>query len=101
MSETDQVSSRSILFLFFSIECPSLFGLDVINPFCLEWESNDDFIAQPPMCCPPVPKCKFDGACTYKGIKFQNTDNIPANMSGCEQRCYCEDGEVKCQDACR
>ena len=87
--------------LFPPIECPSLFGLDVINPFCLEWESNDDFIAQPPMCCPPVPKCKFDGACTYKGIKFQNTDNIPANMSGCEQRCYCEDGEVKCQDACR
>ena len=82
------------------IQCPSNFGLDVINPFCLEWENTESFVAEPPLCCPPVPKCKSDGACDYKGVKFNNYDNIPANMTGCEQRCYCENGEVLCQEAC-
>lgn len=83
-----------------SIKCPSSFGLDVINPFCLEWESHEDFEAKPPMCCPPVPKCKTDGACVYKDQKFNNYDNIPANLTGCEERCYCENGQVLCQPAC-
>ena len=52
------------------------------------------------MCCPPVPICITDGACTYEGQKFNNYDNIPANLTGCEQRCYCENGEVLCQEAC-
>ncbi len=82
------------------IKCPSRFGLDVINPFCLEWESHKEFVPTPPSCCPPVPKCMFDGACEYKGQKFINFDNIPANMTGCEQRCHCENGEVQCQEAC-
>ena len=83
-----------------AIKCPSEFGLDVINPFCLEWENHEDFVPQSPMCCPPVPTCKSDGSCHYNGQKFNNYDNIPANLTGCEKRCYCENGEVLCQDAC-
>ena len=64
------------------IKCPSEFGLDVINPFCLEWEKHDDFVPKPPTCCPPVPKCLSDGSCEYKGEKFKNYDNIPANLTG-------------------
>ena len=64
------------------IKCPSEFGLDVINPFCLEWEKHDDFVPKPPACCPPVPICLSDGSCQYKGEKFNNYDNIPANLTG-------------------
>ncbi len=79
------------------IKCPSSFGLDVINPFCLEWDHHEDFSPSPPMCCPPVPTCKSDGRCEYPGEKFNNFDNIPVRLSGCEKRCYCENGEVLCQ----
>lgn len=82
------------------IKCPSKFGLDVINPFCLEWDEHKDFVPLAPMCCPPVPVCKNDGSCLYEGQKFNNYDNIPANMTGCEDRCYCENSEVLCQKAC-
>lgn len=83
-----------------AIKCPSDFGLDVINPFCLEWETFEDFEAISPNCCPPVPKCKTDGSCTYKEKKFNNYENIPANLTGCEERCYCENGEILCVPAC-
>jgi len=82
------------------IECPHEFGLDVINPNCIEWEKYDDFIATPPTCCPPVPTCKSDGSCQYKGKNFTNYDSIPEELSGCEQRCHCEDEEVLCRNAC-
>ena len=49
---------------------------------------------------PPVPECVSDGTCVYKGVKFNNYDNIPANMTGCKDRCYCENSEVLCQEAC-
>ncbi len=82
------------------IKCPSAFGLDVINPFCLEWDNHDNFVPEPPMCCPPVPKCLSDGSCEYKGEKFINYDNIPSNLTGCDTRCHCENGKVECRAAC-
>jgi len=51
------------------IKCPSSFGLDVINPFCLKWDEHSDFVAKPPMCCPPLPVCLSDGTCEYHGQK--------------------------------
>ena len=51
------------------IQCPSSFGLDVTNPFCLRWDEHADFVPKPPMCCPPIPVCLSDGSCDYKGHK--------------------------------
>ena len=82
------------------IECPSEFGLDVINPNCIEWDKHEDFIPTSPNCCPPLPVCISDGSCQYKGQNFTNYDSIPEELTGCEQRCHCEDGEVQCRDAC-
>ena len=31
---------------------------------------------------------------------FTNFDTLPMNLTGCDQRCYCENGEVLCQPAC-
>ena len=28
---------------------------------------------------------------------FPNFENIPMSLTGCEQRCYCEDSTVQCQ----
>ena len=51
------------------IKCPSAFGLDIINPFCLEWDSHESFEPKSPECCPPVPVCIHDGTCQYEGQK--------------------------------
>jgi len=82
------------------IQCPHEFGLDVINPNCIEWEKFDDFVPTAPSCCPPVPTCKSDGSCQYKGRNFTNYDSVPEELSGCEQRCHCENEEVLCRNAC-
>ena len=82
------------------IECPSDFGLDVINPNCIDWDKHEDFVPTSPNCCPPLPVCLSDGSCQYKGENFTNYDSIPEDLTGCEQRCHCEDGEVQCRDAC-
>ena len=82
------------------IQCPSEFGLDVINPNCIEWDKHEGFEPSAPTCCPPAPVCLSDGSCEYKGATFTNYDSIPEELTGCEQRCHCEDGEVKCRDAC-
>ncbi|XP_065563841.1 uncharacterized protein LOC136029404 isoform X2 [Artemia franciscana] len=80
------------------IECPSDFGLDLINPNCLDWETQSKS-REPPNCC-EEPKCLNDGSCEYKGETFRNFDEIPSSLSGCDKRCFCEFGNVTCNARC-
>ncbi|KAK5647810.1 hypothetical protein RI129_002702 [Pyrocoelia pectoralis] len=83
------------------IECPTYFGVDVLNPNCIEWESEPpNFVPSPPDCCPKSVTCKNNGSCIYKGELYNNWQQIPTNITGCEKRCYCEMGNVECQNIC-
>lgn len=83
------------------MECPTYFGVDVLDPNCIEWETvPPHFVPSPPNCCPEEIRCKNNGSCLYKGETFPNWQQLPVNVTGCEQRCYCEMGNVECQNYC-
>ncbi|XP_069671926.1 putative epidermal cell surface receptor isoform X2 [Periplaneta americana] len=84
-----------------TIDCPTEFGLDVLNPHCIDWETHPpDFNPSPPNCCPSQVRCKNNGSCTYEGQHFNNWAEIPMKLTGCSKRCYCEFGNVTCQSTC-
>ncbi|RZC41146.1 epidermal cell surface receptor, partial [Asbolus verrucosus] len=83
------------------LECPTYFGVDVLDPNCIEWETVPlNFKPSPPNCCPEQLKCKSNGSCSYEGHTYQNWQQLPVNVTGCEKRCYCEMGNVDCQNTC-
>ncbi|CAH1393102.1 unnamed protein product [Nezara viridula] len=84
-----------------AIECPTDFGLDVLDPQCLKWENRPvDFKPTPPRCCPDSVVCVNNGSCVYKGETFENWSDIPTKLSGCEMKCYCQAGNVNCMPRC-
>ncbi|XP_046628551.1 putative epidermal cell surface receptor [Neodiprion virginianus] len=84
-----------------TIECPTDFGLDVLDPNCLDWESVPaDFVPVAPRCCSQEVRCKNNGSCLYQDKMYNNWSQIPTSVTGCDKRCYCDMGNVSCQPAC-
>lgn len=83
------------------LQCPTYFGVDVMDPNCVEWETvPPDFKPVAPNCCPEKLKCKINGSCAYEDQIYQNWQHIPTNVTGCQKRCYCEMGNVECENVC-
>ncbi|XP_052744098.1 putative epidermal cell surface receptor isoform X3 [Bicyclus anynana] len=78
--------------------CPSHVGLELVSKGCVRWAPNPP--PQPPNCCPRTARCLSDGTCHYNGVPIQNWSEVPLELTGCEQHCFCENGELDCQEAC-
>ncbi|XP_045528071.1 putative epidermal cell surface receptor isoform X1 [Pieris brassicae] len=78
--------------------CPNHVGLELVSKGCVRWAPSPP--PQPPNCCPRTARCLSDGTCHYKGIAIPNWSEVPLHLTGCEQRCFCENGELDCQEAC-
>ncbi|KAJ8713886.1 hypothetical protein PYW08_007506 [Mythimna loreyi] len=81
-----------------ALVCPSHVGLELVSKGCVRWAPSPP--ASPPNCCPRTARCLSDGTCHYKGVAVPNWSEVPIALTGCEQRCFCENGELDCQEVC-
>ncbi|XP_012545022.2 putative epidermal cell surface receptor [Bombyx mori] len=81
-----------------ALVCPSHVGLELMSKGCVRWAPSPP--AVPPNCCPRSARCLSDGTCHYKGVAVPNWSEVPLDLTGCEQRCFCENGELDCQEVC-
>ncbi|XP_075983326.1 stranded at second transmembrane protein isoform X3 [Anticarsia gemmatalis] len=81
-----------------ALVCPSHVGLELVSKGCVRWAPSPP--ATPPNCCPRSARCLSDGTCHYKGVAVPNWSEVPISLTGCEQRCFCENGELDCQEVC-
>ncbi|XP_022817778.1 putative epidermal cell surface receptor isoform X1 [Spodoptera litura] len=81
-----------------ALVCPSHVGLELVSKGCVRWAPSPP--ATPPNCCPRTARCLSDGTCHYKGVAVPNWSEVPISLTGCEQRCFCENGELDCQEVC-
>ncbi|XP_047033477.1 putative epidermal cell surface receptor isoform X1 [Helicoverpa zea] len=81
-----------------ALVCPSHVGLELVSKGCVRWAPSPP--ATPPNCCPRSARCLSDGTCHYKGVAVPNWSEVPISLTGCEQRCFCENGDLDCQDVC-
>ncbi|XP_026734717.1 putative epidermal cell surface receptor [Trichoplusia ni] len=81
-----------------ALVCPSHVGLELVSKGCVRWAPSPP--ATPPNCCPRSARCLSDGTCHYKGIAVPNWSEVPIALTGCEQRCFCENGDLDCQEVC-
>ncbi|GBP13449.1 Putative epidermal cell surface receptor [Eumeta japonica] len=80
------------------LECPSHVGLELVSKGCVRWAPTPP--PSPPDCCPRSARCLSDGTCHYNGHAIPNWSEVPLSLTGCEKRCFCENGELDCQDVC-
>lgn len=80
------------------LECPVHVGLEILYKGCVRWAPTPP--PQPPNCCPRAARCLSDGTCHYKDTAIPNWTEVPIWLTGCEQRCFCENGELDCQEIC-
>ncbi|XP_026489641.2 putative epidermal cell surface receptor isoform X3 [Vanessa tameamea] len=78
--------------------CPSHVGLELVSKGCVRWAPNPP--PTPPNCCPRTARCLSDGTCHYKGVAIPNWSEVPVTLTGCEENCFCENGELDCEVAC-
>ncbi|XP_073950661.1 stranded at second transmembrane protein isoform X2 [Choristoneura fumiferana] len=81
-----------------ALECPAHVGLELVSKGCVRWAPTPP--PRPPNCCPRAARCLSDGTCHYKEVAIPNWTEVPISLTGCEQRCFCENGELDCQEVC-
>ncbi|XP_063387665.1 putative epidermal cell surface receptor [Cydia fagiglandana] len=81
-----------------ALECPSHVGLELMSKGCVRWAPSPP--PAPPNCCPRAARCLSDGTCHYNGVPIPNWTDVPISLTGCSQRCFCENGELDCQEVC-